>query len=420
VRKPGIRVLGSTEFADARQVLDFLAGNHLNVFLYDVGKHRGISSVVEKAIAANRPVAVNRCGMFRHVHGARPSICVEDRSLREILASGVAPLVPFRLDWSEPAFVKAMEEVLDRVLGAPLSRPAPAGRAGAPATAAPPPPAAEPAPAPRAAGRLRVSTRSTPPPAPSPAAAPVAGETVGVLNRVLDDRARALYQPAIEQLFRVAPQMMARKIAAANVQQAFVLDTVLKLLAGLRAPRVLCVGAFEDTASAGVKAAGYAVEEIDPALNWDLDAFFRRPETRKGSYDVVFSTSVIEHVKDDELFVAEIADLLAPGGHAVLTCDFKEGWRPGEPVPREDFRFYTAADLGERLLRAMPGCRLADRPDWAHGPPDFSYAGIPYVFATLVVRKDQAGVAATDALPARPRSRLRVNRSSGFVMGPQR
>jgi SAM-dependent methyltransferase len=417
VRKPGIRVLVSTDFVTNRVVLDFLAGNHVNVFLYDVEKHRGISSVVEKAIAAGRPVAVNKCGMFRHVRHAKPSICVEDRSLREIVESGVAPLVPFLADWSEPAFVKAVEDVFDRVLAAEVRPPA------AEATFSAPLPAPARAPEAPARGGLR-TMRTSPAPAPAPAAAPAAvpepaQTTTGVLNRVLDDQARALYAPVVEELFRLAPGMMARKIPAANVQQAFVFDTVRKLLAHHRSPKVLCVGAFEDTASAGVKGCGYAVEEIDPALNWDLDAFWRRPETRKGTYDVVFSTSVIEHVEDDELFVAQIADLLAPGGHAVLTCDFNDAYRPGDRVPQEDFRFYTARDLGERLLARMPGCRLADRPVWGHGRPDFAYAGIPYMFASFVVRKDGGAEAAAPLAP-RAGSKLRVNRSSGFVMGPQR
>jgi SAM-dependent methyltransferase len=445
VRKPGIKVFVNTKFGSARVVLDFLASNHLNVFLYDVHKDRGISSCVEKAIAVGRPVAVNRCGMFRHVHDATPSICVEERSLKEIMEAGVAPLVRYRSEWAEPAFIKAMEGLFDRIRG--LDQPVATAPAAESAAAAPVPPApvsgpaSEPArsPAPVATAAFEpLPVRSGPvapvypamqqPPATRPPT-PVAAQPVatapwpppvapgagapGRLNRVLDDQARAHYRPVIDELFRIAPTMMARKIPAANIQQAFVLDAVRKELLGKASPRVLCVGSFEDTAAAGVKASGYALEEIDPALNWDLDQFFRRPETRKGSYDVIFSTSVIEHVKDDETFVAQIAELLAPGGLAVITCDFNDAYRPGDRVPQEDFRFYTSRDLGQRLLSRMKGCVLADAPAWSHGPPDFSYAGIPYMFAALVARKTGDGAATrsgvTTTAPAQ--SRLRVNRA---------
>ena len=117
VRKPGIEVLTNQRFFSKVELLDFLATKSLNVFLYDEHKKAGISSVVEKALAVQRPVAVSRSGMFRHVHGASPSITLGDHTLREILEAGTAPLVPFLNDWSEGAFIKGVEEVFDRILG---------------------------------------------------------------------------------------------------------------------------------------------------------------------------------------------------------------------------------------------------------------------------------------------------------------
>ena len=61
-------------------------------------------------------------------------------------------------------------------------------------------------------------------------------------NRILDDAARGVYAPIIEVLFALAPEMMSRKIAEANVQQGFVLDTSLRIAGDMRAPRILCVG----------------------------------------------------------------------------------------------------------------------------------------------------------------------------------
>ena len=97
------------------------------------------------------------------------------------------------------------------------------------------------------------------------------------------------------------------------------------------------------------------VEEIDPALNWDLDAFWRRPETRKGSYDVVFSTSVIEHVEDDELFVAQIADLLdilaKPERITQIIIDELESLRKEFADPRRSEIGRPAEDLQTADLR---------------------------------------------------------------------
>jgi SAM-dependent methyltransferase len=133
---------------------------------------------------------------------------------------------------------------------------------------------------------------------------------------------------------------------------------------------------------------GYAVEEIDPLLNCDLNTFFRRRSTAKGSYDIVFSTSVLEHVPDDELFMKQIAGLLSPGGVAVLTCDYDDQYKPGDPIPSVDCRLYTQRDLKERILPLLEGCSLVDEPQWDCPNPDFTYAGFfRYTFATLVFQK---------------------------------
>lgn len=207
-------------------------------------------------------------------------------------------------------------------------------------------------------------------------------------NRILDDRARFEYADALKELGRLAPEVIARKIPRANIQQAFVFDTVRRLAKERTNPRILCVGSFEDTAAVSLKQIGVVMEEVDPAVNnMTLGDFYALPTTQRGTYDIVFSTSVLEHVEDDETFVRQIADLLAPGGVCVLTCDFKEGYRKGDPLISADYRFYTKEDLAGRLMSKLPDCRLLDSPSWDCPHPDFELAGFQYTFATLVFKK---------------------------------
>jgi glycosyltransferase involved in cell wall biosynthesis len=114
--KPGIKLAINHGFLSKQQLLDFLAGNTLNAFFYDTHKHRGISSTIEFALAVQRPIAITKCGMFRHVYSVSPSICIEDSSLKQIIANDIAPLVPFYNEWSGPNFILAYERILDRVL----------------------------------------------------------------------------------------------------------------------------------------------------------------------------------------------------------------------------------------------------------------------------------------------------------------
>ena len=117
VSKPGIQLDINHEFLSRQELLDFLAGNTLNAFLYDTNKHQGISSTIDLALAVQRPIAVSKCGMFRHLHSSTPSVCVEDSSLTQIIKNGIAPLVPFYNDWSEARFIMRYERIMKSVLG---------------------------------------------------------------------------------------------------------------------------------------------------------------------------------------------------------------------------------------------------------------------------------------------------------------
>lgn len=434
LRKPGIRLSVSHDFLTTEGVLDFLSGNSINVFLYENTHARGISSVIDYALAVDRPLAVSTSSMFRHVHDASPSIVVGKSSIREILARGPGAVARYRSEWSPENLAwdydRIVATALSRVRASSsvgglrerrVGRTAVAGavvamrtglkvavRLGEPALAR-----FVPAQKTKQIDRLVRVTRRwmrhvedlgtssiersdwvpgevTTHALGSELQLPPyrrTGAPAARFNRVLDDAVRSELAPAIDYLHRAAPSVIARKIPRANVQQAFVLDAVTHFMAGLENPKLLCVGSYEDTASMALIAGGTTVVEIDPVLNYDITTFITKPNAGVGTYDVVFSTSVIEHVVDDEAFAAACASLLRPGGVAVLTCDFREDYRAGDPMPNEDRRLYTTSHLRERILPAMVGCELVDEPTWQNAVPDFEFAGTKYSFAGFAVRK---------------------------------
>lgn len=207
-------------------------------------------------------------------------------------------------------------------------------------------------------------------------------------NCILDDYARELYEPAISQMFKYAPKMMGRKIPRSTVQHAFVLNSIYKFVEDIKFPKILCVGSFEDATAECLKVMGYAIEEIDPHINYDLSAFVNLKTTILGSYDIVFSTSVLEHVDNDGEFVAQIGTLLKPGGFAILTCDFENDYKPGDKLPKTDVRFYTERDM-YRLVAHAKGCYFVGGAYWFVVKPDFFNEGCRYSFATLTLRKDK-------------------------------
>lgn len=211
-------------------------------------------------------------------------------------------------------------------------------------------------------------------------------QSLNRLNRLLTNSDRAEYKPTIDLMFKLCPEMMSRKIPEANVQQAFVFDTVTDLIKDDY--KVLSVGCFEDTAFTAMVEYGYDVVGIDPETNVSLRDF---TEACTELYDIIFATSVIEHVKDDEQFIRDICSLLKEGGVAILTTDFRDDYTPTMALPATDERFYTQKDLIERLPAQLEkyNCALLGTPDW-RGNPDFVYQGHNYSFATFVFQKHLA------------------------------
>lgn len=204
-------------------------------------------------------------------------------------------------------------------------------------------------------------------------------------NRILDDKARDEYASAIEALHLLSPEMIKRKIPRANIQQAFVFNAVRHFYrSGFK---VLCVGSHEDTAWDALKAIGIPIEDIDPVKDYDLNAFYHLETTKKSQYDIVFSTSVIEHVEDDEQFLTQIQDLLAPNGVGILTCDFKADYKKGDYIFPGNYRFYTKENLTTKMKTILSRCELVDSPEWDCPNPDFYFEGQNYTFATLVFKK---------------------------------
>lgn len=113
----GVKVLISHEFLSPRDLLDWLCQNDINCYFRDINQGwRGVSSAPDMALAVRKPLAVNRCNAFRHLHGLTPSICVEDSSLMDIIKNGLNPLVPIYQRWSPEVIRNQVEDVLYSVV----------------------------------------------------------------------------------------------------------------------------------------------------------------------------------------------------------------------------------------------------------------------------------------------------------------
>jgi hypothetical protein len=206
-----------------------------------------------------------------------------------------------------------------------------------------------------------------------------------VINRVLTDKDRELYKPIIEAMYREIPEMTGNKIASALVQQAFVYKATKETLIS-NCPMILSAGSYHDTAAELLRYYGYAVYDVDPVINCDLHTF--RNRMPDNTYSTIISTSVLEHTTNDEEFVADVCKLLDFSGFGILTCDFKDDYHAGDPVPYTSNRFYTRHDLEVRLRGILQAnnCDLVSEPDYT-AKDTFVWDGINYSFATFVFQK---------------------------------
>ena len=113
--KKGISIEVNHAFLDEAKLLDWLAMNSINCFLYDRLDGAGISSTIDWALAAKRPIAISDSYMFRHIRKAEPSINIEETSLKEIIKNGITPLEPFFTQWTKENLLKNLERIIDEI-----------------------------------------------------------------------------------------------------------------------------------------------------------------------------------------------------------------------------------------------------------------------------------------------------------------
>jgi hypothetical protein len=331
----------SHDFMAPDQFVEWLAGNDLNAFLYDdTDRSRGIASTIDHALAARRPIAVTRSWMFRHLWDVE-GIFVEESPLSAIMARGIEPLRPIYERFADKRVREQVEEVIGRI-----------GQTG----------------------------------------------PMGSYNRLLTNADRESLAPTVAEMREAEPELMARKIPEANVQQAWTLEMIGRVIGsrsggGIRPGfKILCAGCFEDSTFQFLNRWLGAVGDdrptmvgTDPASN-GLDLASYRQQFPAETFDCIFATSVLEHVENDEEFIRDVCLMLKPDGVALLTVDFKADYKPGDAVPATSKRFYTPVDY-DRLSKVMEqqACYWLDRPQ-LDGAPDFVYQGHNYSFATMVIK----------------------------------
>jgi len=108
---PNIQLNLTHHLLSNRELLDFLAKNDINAFLYQANSE-GLSSVTDYALSVKKPIAITNSMMFRHIVSDEV-VVRNDNSLIDILNRGTKPLEKFYKMWSTDRFVEELDNVVE-------------------------------------------------------------------------------------------------------------------------------------------------------------------------------------------------------------------------------------------------------------------------------------------------------------------
>lgn len=110
-RKPGIKLMIMHDFFTTEEILLFLSKNTMNIFLYDYMEGRGISSAIDYAISAKRPIGISDSYMFRNVYS--DSVCLYKSSIQDCMHNSEQHFSMFLEKYSHNNVINRFKYILD-------------------------------------------------------------------------------------------------------------------------------------------------------------------------------------------------------------------------------------------------------------------------------------------------------------------
>lgn len=89
VRGTKVRLEVDHDYLSQVALLTFLRSNDINLFLYKQSHGRGISSAIDYALSAYRPIGVSNSEMFRHMP---PGVCIDNTPIKDLNMQQILPM----------------------------------------------------------------------------------------------------------------------------------------------------------------------------------------------------------------------------------------------------------------------------------------------------------------------------------------
>lgn len=101
---PNIKVIASHKMLSTMETINLLSENTINCYFYDYNDGVALSSSVDYALSARKPIAVTKSHQMRNLWNLTPSILIENSSLKEIISNDIEPLKPLYQKYSKEEF----------------------------------------------------------------------------------------------------------------------------------------------------------------------------------------------------------------------------------------------------------------------------------------------------------------------------
>lgn len=109
--RPNIKLNITHQFFEKRELIQWLNGNDINLYCYHNYDGPGVSSSIDKALAARKPIGVNTSNYFKHI--CKDGINIYKTPIREILANGITPLQEYYNKWNPEKLLEQYEDMIE-------------------------------------------------------------------------------------------------------------------------------------------------------------------------------------------------------------------------------------------------------------------------------------------------------------------
>ena len=116
IYKPGIKFTLTTDIISNQELVNRLSQNTINCYFNQDGPYNLTGSAIHTALASKRPIAIRKSRASKAYLNVKPSICIEDNSLRTIINNGFEPLMPLYQKFSPQNVCHDFETIIKKVL----------------------------------------------------------------------------------------------------------------------------------------------------------------------------------------------------------------------------------------------------------------------------------------------------------------